>query len=632
MWVLASFGSDLHVQNDRHLASARGPTFEARRSRALHGYDVLDTPPEAEFDDLARIASEVCGTPIAVVNLVDTHRQFFKAEVGLGVRETPLETSFCGHAILTEDLMVVPDATQDPRFAGNPLVTGEPGLRFYAGALLKTPDGLPIGTMCVLDYVPRILDPMQLRTLTLLARQAMTQLEHRRAIAERDAVSEQLKTALEASGVIGLWNWMVDTDLLHGDAHFARMYGLDVERTAAGLTMEEYQEFVVAEDLAELRARIRATFDHGAEFLVEYRLRIPGQPLRWVECKGRMIYDRNGTPIRFAGSAIDITMRKEAEARTRRLAAIVEQSSDFIGVARLDGSVTTVNAAGRRLVGLTDAASVTGTTIKDYFDPAQWPEIAETVFPAVQRDGEWRGELQFRHFETGELIPVIYDVIALRGDDGKVSAYATVTRDIRDQKRAEAQQRILNEELSHRMKNTLAMVQAIATQTLRGVTEKDAVAAFRKRVHAIASAHNVLLQQSWAAAPVGAVIDAVLGSFEMMERFDISGPEVVVGPRATLSLSLLLHELATNALKYGALSTETGRVRICWRIEAAEQEELVLEWVERGGPAPRKPDRQGFGSRLIEMGLSGTGGSAVRYPVSGLEATFRAPLPEIRQS
>ncbi len=632
MLVLALFGSDLDVQNDRHLASARGPTFEARRSRALHGYDVLDTPSEAEFDDLAQIAAEVCGTPIAVVNLVDTHRQFFKAEVGLGVRQTPLETSFCGHAILTEDLMVVPDATQDPRFAGNPLVTGEPGLRFYAGALLKTPDGLPIGTVCVLDYVPRTLDEAQVRTLRLLARQAMTQLEHRRAMAERDKATEQLETALAASGVIGLWNWMVDTDLLHGDAHFARLYGLDVERTAAGLTMEEYQEFVVAEDLAELRAKIWATFNHGTDFLVEYRLRIPGQPLRWVECKGRMIHDRGGKPVRFAGSAIDITTRKEAEARTRRLAAIVEQSSDFIGVARLDGSVATVNEAGRRLVGLTDPASVTGTMLEDYFDPAQWPEIAETVFPAVQREGEWRGELRFRHFKTGELIPVIYDVIALRGDDGEVSAYATVTRDIRDQKQAEARQRILNEELSHRMKNTLAMVQAIATQTLRGVTEKDAVTAFRRRVHAIASAHNVLLQENWSAAPVGAVVDAVLGSFEMNERLDISGPDIVLGPRSTLSMSLLLHELATNALKYGALSTETGRVAIHWRIETAEQEELVLEWVECGGPAPHEPDRQGFGSRLIEMGLVGTGGSTVRYPVSGFEATFRAPLAEIRQS
>lgn len=625
-------GCEIELQDNRLLNGSIPMIAEARRSRALHDYGVLDTPREVEFDDLARIAAEVCGTPIAVVNFVDTHRQFFKAEVGLGVRETPLETSFCGHAILTEDLMVVPDATQDPRFACNPLVTEAPGIRFYAGALLKTPDGLPIGTMCVLDYVPRELDETQLRTLTLLARQAMTQLAHRRAISERDTATERLEMALNASGVIGLWDWMVDTDLLHGDANFARLYGLDIERTAAGLTMEQYQEFVLPEDIDNLRARIRATFEHGADFLVEYRLRIPGTGLRWVECKGRMIYDAAGRPVRFAGSAIDITARKDSETRTRRLAAIVEQSGDFIAVADLDGSVTMVNEAGRDMVGLTDPASVQGTTIQDYFDPAQWPEIAATVFPAVQRDGQWRGELRFRHFQTGELIPVIYDVIALRGDDGAVVAYATVTRDIRDQKRAEAQQRILNEELSHRMKNTLAMVQAIATQTLRGVTEKDAVAAFRKRIHAIASAHNVLLQENWSAAKVGAVVRAVLRTFEMEDRFDISGPEVVLGPRATLSLSLLLHELATNALKYGALSSGAGRVKVDWDIERSDQEDLVLKWTECGGPAPRQPDRQGFGSRLIEMGLSGTGGSAVCYPASGVEAMFRAPLAEIRQS
>ena len=176
------------------------------------------------------------------------------------------------------------------------------------------------------------------------------------------------------------------------------------------------------------------------------------------------------------------------------------------------------------------------------------------------------------------------------------------------------------------------MVQAIATQTLRGMTEKDAVAAFRKRIYAIASAHSVLLQQNWSAAPVRDVVEAVLGTFEMDDRFDVGGPKVVLGPRATLSLSLLLHELATNALKYGGLSTDAGRVAINWRIETSEHEELVLDWSESGGPPPQEPDRQGFGSRLIEMGLSGTGGSTVRYPVSGLEAVFRGPLAEIRQS
>ncbi|GGG21840.1 hypothetical protein GCM10010924_59090 [Rhizobium wenxiniae] len=112
---------------------------EEERSAALQSYDVLDTPREEDFDDLARVASDICGAPIAVVNLVDTTRQFFKAEVGLGVRSTPLETAFCRHALLRNDTMVVPDATKDPRFNCNPLVTEAPHIRAYAGALLKTP-------------------------------------------------------------------------------------------------------------------------------------------------------------------------------------------------------------------------------------------------------------------------------------------------------------------------------------------------------------------------------------------------------------------------------------------------------------------------------------------------------------
>ena len=130
--------------------------LEERRLAALASYDVLDTPREREFDEIARLASDICETPIAVVNLIGASRQFFKAEVGLGVRETPFESSFCARAILEEDFLLVPDATKDKRFDCNPLVTGEPHLRFYAGALLKTSDGLPIGTVCVLGYEPKV--------------------------------------------------------------------------------------------------------------------------------------------------------------------------------------------------------------------------------------------------------------------------------------------------------------------------------------------------------------------------------------------------------------------------------------------------------------------------------------------
>lgn len=161
------------------------PHDEPERLAALHGYEVLDTPPEAEYDDIVRIASVICGTPIAVVSLIDEARQWFKARVGLEGSETPRDLAFCAHAILKpKELLVVPDATTDGRFADSPFVTGDPGIRFYAGAPLVAPGGTALGTLCVIDREPRELTAEQSDALRALSRQVMALLELRRALAE----------------------------------------------------------------------------------------------------------------------------------------------------------------------------------------------------------------------------------------------------------------------------------------------------------------------------------------------------------------------------------------------------------------------------------------------------------------
>jgi PAS domain S-box-containing protein len=180
-------------------ARSSAPWLEAERLEALASYGVLDTPREPEFDDVVRLAANVFEAPIAVVNLIAEGRQWFKAEVGIGADELPLDVSICAHAILQPGIFVVPDTTRDPRFASNPLVTGDPGLRFYAGALLETPEGLPLGTVCVLDTKPRpggISDHQRL-TLEVLARQVMIQLELRRAVSQRDQRAERLEAEVQ---------------------------------------------------------------------------------------------------------------------------------------------------------------------------------------------------------------------------------------------------------------------------------------------------------------------------------------------------------------------------------------------------------------------------------------------------
>ncbi len=178
---------------------------ESDRLAALDRYAILDTPREPEFDDVARLAADVFEAPIALVSLMAEGRQWLKAEVGVGADELPLDTSICAHAILQSGIFVVPDTTEDERFACNPLVTGEPRLRFYAGALLETPEGLPLGTVCVLDVKPRPegINDRQRLTLEVLARQVMTQLELRRAVVERERQAELMLTEIEARREVG---------------------------------------------------------------------------------------------------------------------------------------------------------------------------------------------------------------------------------------------------------------------------------------------------------------------------------------------------------------------------------------------------------------------------------------------
>jgi GAF domain-containing protein len=194
------------------------PANESARIRALCELDILDSPPEAAFDDITRLAAELCVTPVALVSLVDGTRQWFKSRIGIEVTHTSRDVAFCAHALHSPDLLEVTDATLDPRFADNPLVTGGPGIRFYAGAPLLTPDGEVLGTLCVIDWTPRSLDDRQRRALRTLADQVMTQMRLRRQLhlqahteAALKALEERWQFALEASDE-GVWDWNLLTD------------------------------------------------------------------------------------------------------------------------------------------------------------------------------------------------------------------------------------------------------------------------------------------------------------------------------------------------------------------------------------------------------------------------------------
>ena len=170
------------------------PTNEADRLRTLRSYKILDTKPEERFDELTRLAALICGVPISLISLIDADRQWFKSRFGLDVQETPRAQAFCTHAIMQPEMFVVPDASQDDRFAHNPLVTGDPHIRFYAGAPLAARDGHLLGTLCVIDREPHTLTFGQTEALRILSRLVIANVELqndlrelKNALAARDA-------------------------------------------------------------------------------------------------------------------------------------------------------------------------------------------------------------------------------------------------------------------------------------------------------------------------------------------------------------------------------------------------------------------------------------------------------------
>ncbi len=167
------------------------PENEFERLNTLRGYGILDTHPEDRFDELTWLAASICGTPLSLISLIDEDRQWFKSKTGLELNHTPRVDAFCAHTIMSPELFVVPDASQDPRFAANPLVVGEPHIRFYAGAPLVAPNGHILGALCVLDQVPRQLSGDQLESLRILSQQVMAQM-----VLEKNL--RDLKIALQA--------------------------------------------------------------------------------------------------------------------------------------------------------------------------------------------------------------------------------------------------------------------------------------------------------------------------------------------------------------------------------------------------------------------------------------------------
>lgn len=264
-----------------------------------------------------------------------------------------------------------------------------------------------------------------------------------------------------------------------------------------------------------------------------------------------------------------------------------------------------------------------------------WSEAWADIGPIAER--AYNGEATFiedfplvvDRFDKPEQAWFTFCYSPLRLSDGTVAGMIDTVVETTSTVRASADLDVLNKELAHRLKNTLTLVQAIAEQTLAGVSERQAADSFKDRLRALGRAHDVLLRQSWAAASLDAVVRETLAPLDGLEQIAIEGPDIPLASRAALTLSLILHELATNATKYGALSVPDGRVAMSW---TAKDGFFRMHWRESNGPAAQPPSKTGFGMRLIRRGLSAAGSVDCRYETAGFEMELSAPVRDLLSS
>ncbi|TIT63225.1 MAG: GAF domain-containing protein [Mesorhizobium sp.] len=487
------------------------------RLAVLRGLEVIDSTIDVDFNRISNLAAAVMQAPIALVTLVDLERQWFKSCFGLDETETATRISFCAHAIAAGDgPMVVSDATADPRFKNNPLVTGEHHVRFYAGAPMLVA-GARIGTLCVMDRKPHVFPSTatldQLTMLAGLAGSLFTLKDATRsgAIAEAALAREEKRRAIALDAAsLASWAWDIRTDMIECDVRLSELFNLP---RSTRLRARDILTAIDPRDVYQTETRFRDALTGSDDYFGEYRVK-GFHPPRWVATRGSVI----------------------------------------------------------------------------------------------ERDG-----------------------------DGKPTLIFGVNYDISERKLGDERQRLLLRELNHRVKNTLATVQALATQTVRHARQpSEFLEAFRARLQALGIAHGLLSDREWRGIGIRELVQIEIKPFDTADqpRLTISGADLLLSPDQAVGLGLILHELASNALQYGSLSVASGKVDLGWKAQGRKGDRrLVFTWRESGGPEVSPPDRHGFGSILIRRSLAKVISSEVTHEFrpDGVFAEISMPLEDLSE-
>jgi PAS domain S-box-containing protein len=448
-------------------------------------------------------------------------------------------------------------------------------------------------------------------------------------------VQDSLRMAVEATG-IGTFDMDPRTGEGHWDERARALFGLPPDATI------DYERTFLAglhpEDRGRVDAAIQRVLDPSGPRIYEEEYRVVRHDdgsTRWVAARG-VTQVEDGHTVRFVGTAWDVTSRRQAEVglgqAVERYRLITQATNDVIWDWDLKRDHVLWNEALMTAYGYDPAGIPTsGEWWIAHIHPDDRDRVEEHIRSVIHgTQNDWSHEYRFRRAD-GSYADVLDRGYMVRSSAGAPQRMIGAMQDISQRKQAEQRLRLVHQELGHRLKNVLTMVQAIASQTLRNAPSMEAARdILAARLVTMGKAQDVLLAGSLEAADIGAVLDAALEPHggPGAGRFRLRGPELHLNPGPALSLALLVHELATNAIKYGALSVENGYVDLVWTLTDGDPACLALRWSEHGGPKVMEPSRRGFGSRLITLGLGGDGSGNVEldFEPTGVVCTLTAPL------
>ncbi len=487
----------------------------------------------------------------------------------------------------------------------------------------------------------------------------------RKISAELARSKERLRIALDLTGMVGTWDWDILNDRVYTNERFATLYGVDPVAAAEGVAISSFLNGIHPDDLGGTEKAIDAALKDGTPFDHVYRVVQPDGSTRHVLARGAVEFE-DGQAIRFPGVTIDVTESKQAEQRQTALLEIGDRLRDMTEAT--DIAYCAMEIVGR-LFGVSRAGYAAFDASETYVDVHQDWRRDEGVGTISRRHDMREYGSFYQDMKKGVTIHIAditqdprtktkldsFDKIAVKAllnvplrENGKLVALLFLHDDkphnwsldkidflknvadrihaALERVKADAEKQLLIHELKHRMKNTLAVVMSIAGQTLRTAqTLEQAQTVLEQRIGALAASHDLLNLYNHTGAPLHGVIGDVSKLFGSEgERIHISGDDLPLSSKSAVLFSLILHEMATNAMKYGALSNDRGGVTISWE---KKDDMFHLTWAEKDGPEVRAPSRRGFGSRMIERTLAVSFGGEARldFLPSGVTLHFKAP-------